>query len=268
MPELADDLRQELARLKTPGFAIDLDSGVLRAAEQPSEDCLRADPLRIMRVLRCTATYPIAIEGSLALALHAQRGRLAMVPPTAVRDQLVPLLGGACVLDVLLEYGDVLAIWVPEIGVAQGFDQRTPWHVYDVWEHTARALALAGSIDPLVRLALLFHDLGKPAAFSQDATGQGHYFGHPRLGGQIATRRMQALRFAPDCTAQVAELVALHLEALPPEQAERWLFRLGADQLRRLLEVKHADVLAHSPATQAARLAELAAFEEALAAAG
>lgn len=263
MAPLSADMQQVLAQLRTPGFVLDPGCGQLRA-DGAAAARLREDPLRVLRVLRCAAVYPVQIEAELAAALHAQCGQLAQASAAGLRAELMRLLAGEHVLPVLLDYGDVLAVFIPEIQVALGFDQRSPWHRYDVWEHTARALAAAAVTDPLVRLAVLFHDLGKPACFSQDVGGQGHFYGHARLGAQLARRRLQALGFDPASVEAVAELVALHLDALPAAQAKRWLFRLGAEQLSRLLELKRADIMAHSELGQTARQAELEAFQAAL----
>ena len=66
---------------------------------------------------------------------------------------------------------------LPELSVCKGFDQKNKWHVYDVYEHILRVVA---GVEPnrVLRLAALFHDMGKPPAFTEDAEGVGHFYGH------------------------------------------------------------------------------------------
>lgn len=69
-----------------------------------------------------------------------------------------------------------------------GFDQRNPHHCYDVWEHTLHALD-AIRPEPLLRWAMLFHDMGKPECFALDRRGVGHFMGHGVVSRRIGRRR-------------------------------------------------------------------------------
>lgn len=53
---------------------------------------------------------------------------------------------------------------IPELKPADGFDQRSSWHIYDVWKHTEVALSNS-NYDLEERLALLLHDIGKPFSY-------------------------------------------------------------------------------------------------------
>lgn len=233
-------------------------------SQQGNENSIQMDALTLFDTLTKAAVEGTPIDDRRKDAIHAQRGLLASLDAGTIRQQLLRLLGGAEVLPVLLEYGDVLAVVIPEIEPALGFDQKSPWHVYDVWEHTARALAEAPKEEVLVRLALLFHDLGKPICFSVDETGRGHFYGHPRVGALIAQRRMKALGFDTESIEIVTELIFLHLDALTPDKADNWLMRLGEAQLRRLLALKRADSLAHHEDAIEKRIEKLKAFSQAL----
>lgn len=74
------------------------------------------------------------------------------------------MLCGENILSVLMAFPDILSVFIPEIAQTVGFDQKNPAHPYDLWEHTARSVD-ATQPDSLIRLTLLFHDLGKPRAF-------------------------------------------------------------------------------------------------------
>jgi tRNA nucleotidyltransferase (CCA-adding enzyme) len=230
----------------------DIDARLIRCVGDPTER-LREDALRIMRALRFAATLGFDIDEKLAASLHEMRGLLARIAPERVSDELLKMLVGPYVLPVLLAYPDVLAVPLPEIAPMVGHDQRNPYHRYDIWEHTAHAIA-AAKPDPLVRFALLAHDMGKPDCFFTDEDGRGHFYGHARRGEELIRARMKTLRFGNEFSDRVARLVADHQRHLGPTNMLRWLNRLGEQQLRLLLEVKRGDIAAHADDVVAAGL--------------
>jgi tRNA nucleotidyltransferase (CCA-adding enzyme) len=237
----------------------DIAERTIRSVGTPSER-LQEDALRIMRALRFSARLGFSLEDKLATSLHENRTLLARIAPERIHTELLSLLVGTHVLEVLLAYPDVLAVPIPEIAATVSHAQKTPYHRYDVWEHTAHAVAL-GRAEPLVRLALLFHDLGKPGSFFLDEDGCAHFRGHDARGERIARARLTALRFSEAVVADVATVVRYHQTRLRPEDMLRWLSRLGEDRLRLLLAVKRGDTAAHADVIVERGLARLDACE-------
>ena len=95
------------------------------------------------------------------------------------------LLCGRDAERILRKYQRVISVFLPEITPMVGLEQHSPYHIYDVWEHTLHAIS---AIEPKLelRLAVLLHDIGKPQCFSMDAKGVGHFYGHQNLGADIA----------------------------------------------------------------------------------
>jgi tRNA nucleotidyltransferase (CCA-adding enzyme) len=244
----------------------DLERKVVRCVGDPDAR-LQEDALRIMRALRFASVLDFSIDTELAAALHRNRELLARVAPERVSSELIRLLTGPGVLDVLLEYPDVLAVFIPEVAPCVGFDQRNIYHVYDVWGHTAHAVAAAVD-DPLVRLALLFHDLGKPQCFFVGDDGVGHMYGHDKASAQIAHARLRALHFDNRTVDDCTQLVHYHASRVGPENIVRWFHRLDPVLVRQLLDVKFGDIVAHSGYKIEHALAKLeearAAYAEAL----
>lgn len=135
-----------------------------------------------------------------------------------------------------------LAAVMPQLAPMFDFDQKNPHHYLDVWAHTVQALSSSVPV-PAVRLALLFHDSGKPASFTTDEKGIGHFYGHPAKSEEIAREIMQQLRFDHATADRVRLLVRWHDADILPEgrSVKRWLNRLGEEGLRQLLQVKAAD---------------------------
>lgn len=243
---MALDLR---GRLADPfGGRADLRSGVLRAVGN-AEARFREDALRIMRGLRFAARLGFAVESDTDRAIRHCAPLLGRIAPERLRVELTGLLCGGYVQQVLLAYPDVLGVFLPEILPCVGFDQHSPYHCHDVWEHTARAVAAAPA-QPLLRYAMLLHDLGKPETFSLGEDGRGHFYGHWRKSVECAAAIMERLRFDNHSKKIILTLVERHDCELPLSErvVRRNLARYGEETLRLLLAVKRADNLAQAPA--------------------
>jgi len=131
-----------------------------------------------------------------------------------------------------------------------GFDQRNRHHCYDVWEHTLHALAAVPDGDLVLRCTMLLHDVGKPACFTVDQAGVGHFYGHPAVSRDLADRMLRRLKCPTDLRETVVRLVEWHDKNIPrTEKAIRRALRaLGEKDLRRLILVKRADNLGQAPA--------------------
>ena len=109
----------------------------------------------------------------------------------------------------LLQYQWILAAAIPELTPTIGFSQHSTHHAYDVWEHTIRAVENAPASETL-RLTMLLHDSGKPAAFTVDEQGVGHMWGHQAAGAEIAREVLAALKPDNHTRDRVITLVANH----------------------------------------------------------
>lgn len=219
----------------------DLKDKVLRCVGDP-EQRFKEDALRILRALRFGAVLGFTIEPKTEAALRQKRALLMNISGERIREELVKLLCGKNVQQILLTYRSILGEVLPEIRPAFDFDQKNPHHYLTVWEHTVQAIA--NSIPSIrVRFTLLFHDLGKPASFSLDEKGIGHFYGHPELSEQAAREIMHRLHFDNATIDRVTALVRYHDCEIAPQSksVKRWLNRLGEEGFRELLAVKAAD---------------------------
>ncbi|WP_249300123.1 CCA tRNA nucleotidyltransferase [Feifania hominis] len=258
-----DELTQDLARrdftvnamaLSPKGELVDPFGGrddlgrrLLRAVGEPAHR-FEEDALRILRALRFGSVLGFAIEADTARAVHECRALLERVSAERIAAELVRLLCGQDAREILLEYPDVLGVFVPELLPMVGFEQRSKYHLYDVYTHTVEALAAVRPV-PVLRLSLLLHDVGKPETFTLGRDGAGHFYGHALRGSEMARDILRRLRFDNETVDTVCELILSH--DIPIERSERavrrWLGRLGEKRLRLLLEVKRADNAAHAP---------------------
>lgn len=241
----------------------DLKARRIRCVGDPDQR-FREDALRILRGLRFTAQLEFSIDPETAAAMERGRELLRYVSGERIYAELTKLLVGPGAAQVLERYGHVLAAVLPEIVPAMGFLQQHPCHNRDVWGHTVEALGFSRP-DPVIRWALLLHDLGKPDCFTQDEQGVGHFYGHPKRSAELARDILTRLHADRASTETICTLVLRHDEGAPVNRkvVRRWIGRLGPELLLQLLEVKRADCLAHADTPKArARYAAVMDFTD------
>lgn len=270
----------------------DLQERQVRAVGKPAAR-FEEDALRILRALRFASVYGFGIEAKTASAARKLKNTLTNVAVERIFSEFARLLCGSGAGRVLTAFPDIFSVFLPEILPAIGFRQEHPRHLYDVWGHTAAAVEAAPP-DKAVRLALFFHDLGKPACATYDERGGGHFYGHAEAGAALCRMALKRLR-CDTMTAHMAELLVKYhgtrlcpvyppefhpffqnwladwrkrgeiaFDSLPPQisepglrQARRWLGKLGEERLQLLLEVQRADVRAQDSHYAAERLRQL-----------
>lgn len=231
----------------------DLDNKVIRCVGDP-DDRFREDALRILRALRFAATYGFRIEEGTAAAIHRNKYLLNNIAAERIQSELCKMLCGKGVLDILLEYKDVMTVIVPELKTCIGFEQNNRFHKYTVYDHIAHAVANYKGTDISIKISLLLHDIGKPECYSEDDNG-GHFYGHGVSSMRIAKNVMDRLKFDNKTKSEVADLVLYHDADIYPgvRTVKRWLNKIGPDLLDKLVFVKLADLEAHSEINRADR---------------
>ena len=107
----------------------DLQNGVIRCVGNP-DDRFNEDALRILRALRFSSTYGFSIEEKTSQSIHKNRELLMNIAAERIRSELCKMLYGKGILNVLLEYSDVIATIIPEFKPCIGFDQNNRFHEY------------------------------------------------------------------------------------------------------------------------------------------
>ena len=273
------------------GGMLDLEAGLLRAIGNPDER-LHEDGLRIMRALRFASTLGFTVDEGLSGSLRRNRLLLENISAERIAAELMKALAGPEIQEILMGYPEIFSVFIPEIRGAVGFEQISPHHDRDLWAHTATSVA--GAIpDPTIRLTMLFHDLGKPAAASMVTkgggedkgdgsfvsgsghipghedkgddsfvSGSGHIPGHEKIGAKIAFNRLKAMKFDNAAIETVTTLIRWHDVIIYPEKIPKWLNILGEGKLEQLFEVKLADAAAHKPSCQEKRIEEIAILRD------
>lgn len=142
------------------------------------------------------------------------------------------------------------AEYIPELRDCIGFAQNNPYHIYDVFSHTIHALESCISDDIIVKLAVLFHDIGKPRCYSEDENGAGHFYRHAMVGADMTDEIMERLGFDKEIREKTVQLIHYHdaIFKANGKNIRRWLRKIGEEQFTRLLCVRRADIMGHNPA--------------------
>ena len=282
--QFVDDLAADLARRDftinamayAPGEGIidlyggrsDLAAGIVRCVGTPA-DRFAEDALRILRALRFTAKLGFTLEPATAAAALAARDTLRTVSAERLYAELDGLLLAPGAGKTLAQYGEILGGVVPEILPCIGCTQPGRWHCYDVWQHSAAAVAaldLRGQDTRGVRVlcwAAFLHDIAKPQCRTVGPDGAAHFKGHNQRGAQAARTSLRRLKAPAYLTDGAVGLIAVHDAPLPADDAGilKLLNRSGAIFLRRLCVLKYADLDAHAATPEvAARRAEVERF--------
>ncbi len=191
------------------GGLVDLGAGVLRTPLDPGI-AFEDDPLRMLRLFRFVSVLGFRAAEDAVGAVRAMRERLAIVSAERVRDELDKLLVGEHVeagLWGLVDSG-LAGEFLPELTALRL--QQDPIHQHkDVLAHT---IAVVGRCRPdrILRLAALFHDVGKPDTRSFGPEGVAFHH-HEVVGARLARHRLRELRYSKEEIEQVSGLVYLHL---------------------------------------------------------
>ena len=254
VPNIEDDLARRdftvnaMAYSPTRGFAdpfggrADLDAKILRAVGEPGAR-FEEDSLRILRGVRFAVRYGLMPETRTLDAMF----RLAPLMDNLARERVFEELCKILLLvnaDDLLRFQPVLTQVIPELAPTVGFDQHSRHHIYDIYEHTAQVVAAVPPILSL-RWAALLHDVGKPATFSMDEAGEGHFYGHAEESAAIADAVLRRLKAPTQLWEDVVLLIRQHMAIMEPDKRilRRRLSRLGSEKLELLLALQEADTI-------------------------
>ncbi|HSP08830.1 MAG TPA: CCA tRNA nucleotidyltransferase [Candidatus Dormibacteraeota bacterium] len=224
----------------------DLEAGVLRTPADPRRT-FDDDPLRMLRAVRFAAELGFELAPDVAPAMREMKDRLAppVVSVERVADELRRMLASERPAEALqlLDAGGLLQVILPEVAACKGVAQGG-FHTHDVFGHTLLTVRHTPADLPL-RLAALFHDVGKPST----ATPDGAFTGHEEVGATMTRSALARLRFSQREIDVVADLVLLHLRPVYyksewSDGAVRRLARDAGRQLSRLMSLARADVAA------------------------
>lgn len=240
----------------------DIENSVIRCVGL-AHDRINEDALRILRAIRLAAQLDFGIAEETDEEIHKSFGLLENISIERVTSEFTKIVSSDSFYIKLMLYNDVFSLFIPELKYMIGFKQNNPYHLYDVFEHTVHALKSCESQDMVVRLAVFFHDFGKPHSYQDGEDGIRHFKGHGRVSADMTDIIMRKLRFDNNTREKVVELVYYHDASFAKgkKYVKRWLNKIGEIQFRRLLAVRKSDIMGQSNKYGQERLNELLLIE-------
>ncbi len=196
------------------GGAGDLAAGLVRAVGDPRAR-FDEDALRVLRAVRFAARYGFDVEEATHAALTEFAPRLARIAQERIGQELTGIFATGRMAWALARERAVMVCAIPELSPLVDFDQNSPYHAFDAYEHTIRVVSgaecvTAGCAGQALRWAVLLHDIAKPETYSEDVSGRGHFFGHPELGARKAAAIMRRMAIPAEIVREACALVSLH----------------------------------------------------------
>ena len=228
-----------------------------------AEDRFGEDALRILRAIRFAAQLEFTIMPGTDWEIHKQYKNLENISIERINSEFCKIASSDDFCVELLLYKDVFSLFIPELKDMFDFPQNNPWHIWDVFGHTIHAVEYCDSDDLVVRLAVFFHDFGKPHSYQDGEDGIRHFKGHGKVSADMTDSIMKRLRFDNETRNNVVELVYYHDATFEvgKKYVKRWLNKIGEKQFRRLLQVKKADNKAQNLELSSDRIKELSEIE-------
>jgi len=243
----------------------DLAAGRLRTPLSP-EESFSDDPLRMLRAARFIAGYGLEPDAELVAAVTALADRLEIVSEERIQAELDKLLvveAPGAGLWFLVRTG-LAEEFLPELP-ALALEQDPIHRHKDVLAHTI-AVVEKTSPDRILRLAALFHDVGKPKTRSFGPNGAVSFHHHEMVGARMTRDRMRALKYSKEDVDRVSRLVELHLRFHTyklgwTDSAVRRYVRDAGDLLDRLNELTRSDCTTRNAARARALSKRMDALE-------
>lgn len=225
----------------------DIERKLIRCVGNPWER-FSEDALRIMRAVRFSAQLGYSIEEETKKAIQQLASDLVHISAERIQVELVKLVTSPNPENLRTAYElGITKVILPEFDVCMETGQNNPHHCYSVGEHILISMKGIAS-DKVLRLAMLFHDMGKPETATVDELGINHFHGHPAVSEKMAITILKRLKFDNHTIDQVSRLVKYHDYYVEPTQrgVRHAVMKVGEDIFPLLLQVKKADMEAQS----------------------
>ncbi|GFP78291.1 CCA tRNA nucleotidyltransferase [Clostridium fungisolvens] len=228
----------------------DINNKLIKAVGDPDKR-FNEDALRMMRAIRFASQLGFDIEKETLSSIMKNSHLIKNISFERIRDEFIkiimsdnPTLGLKLLADT-----KILKHIIPELDACVGFDQHTPYHDKDIFNHT---LSVVEKVPKKVhlRLAALFHDIAKPVCFALDENNIGHFYGHNNKGEYLSRKIFRRLRIDNVTSDMACTLVKEHMNVLvnaTDVALKRMINRVGKDLVYDLFKLQRADILSSAP---------------------
>ncbi|MBI4036360.1 HD domain-containing protein [Candidatus Daviesbacteria bacterium] len=228
----------------------DIRKKIIRTVGNPN-DRFNEDALRLIRAARIATELKFDIENDTFEAIRKNIQLIKQVSHERVRDELFKLLASTnpYIGTMRLRELGIAEIILPELERCFGIVQEGPKHdrVYDIGEHSLLTLKHCPSKDPLVRLAALLHDIGKPDTHKITPDGNVTFYNHDVVGGRLVLALAKRFNLSKKQTDKLFKLVRWHLFTVDERQTDaairRFIKNIGVENIDDMMDLRIGDRL-------------------------
>ena len=245
----------------------DIEKKLIRTVGDPNAR-FGEDALRLLRAIRFATQLDFKIEEETWKSILKNAELITKISGERIRDELLKILASEHAYDgiKLLDLAGMLDLIFRELAAGKGVSQARPGrhHTTDVFTHNIESLKHTPSKDPIVRLATLLHDVGKPYVQSQDKEGHVIFYNHEVSGARIAAEICDRLRFSRKQKEKVVTLIRWHMftvdEHITDSAVRRFIRKVGLENVADMMDLRIGDRLGGG--TQVAESWRLKRFKE------
>ncbi len=224
----------------------DLEKKLIRAVGNP-EERFQEDALRLLRAIRFACQLDFKIEAKTLSAIKKQASLIKNISGERVREELFKILLSDQVekgFELTRKTGLINYI-LPELTKGYQLKQKGH-HLWEVWKHSLLSAQYCPKLDPVVRLAALIHDIGKPIVV-KDIQGERTFYNHEVVGAAIARKIGQRLKLSNKDLDRLVKLVRYHQFSVSEKQTDkaikRFIRNIGKENIPDMLALRTGDRL-------------------------
>lgn len=249
--QLANQSISESFQIIDPfGGQDDLNHRLIKAVGDPNKR-FKEDALRLMRAIRIATELGFDIENNTFQAIKKSSSLIQNIAWERIRDELFKILGSMnpYIGIIKLREAGILPLILPEVEDTFGIVQEGPKHarIYDIGEHSLLTLKHTPSPDPLVRLAALLHDIGKPQTYKVEEDGNVTFFHHEIVGARMASKIAKRFNLSKKQSEKLYNLIRWHLftvdENLTDAAIRRFIKNVGLENIEDMIALRIGDRL-------------------------
>lgn len=241
----------------------DINNGIIKAVGDPNER-FQEDPLRMFRSCRFLSKLgePFRLEKRTQQALQTNKNLARFLSVERIRDEILKTLPGKNVKDGIkcMSENGLFDYILPEFNNLRGLEQPPEYHKKDAYEHTLDVIDYLPKEKPLLRLAGMFHDIGKPETKSIDESGRIRFYNHEKVGSVLFNEIGKRLKLSNDAIEYVSNLIRNHLihydESWTDGAVRRFVNRVGKENVPDILLLNEADFAGKVGKSTAKKLGE------------
>lgn len=245
---LGPSTTQDLTLIDPFGGQHDIEIRTIRAVGDPVRR-FQEDALRLMRAIRFTIQLDFTTEQQTYKAIQENAHLIQQISWERIRDELLKILATDRAYEgiLLLKESGLLTFILPEIEATFGIVQEGPKHerIYDIGEHLLLSLKNTPSQDPIVKLAVLLHDIGKPATYKRAENGNVTFYQHEIVGANMAKKIAERLHLSRKEIDTIYKLVRFHMFTVDEHQTDsavrRFIRNIGVENIDNMMALRIGD---------------------------